>query len=207
MLDSTTKQCSKCGERKPLSEFYLRKRKGDSTPNPWCKACQSIMNQKTTASRKGKVRRAATVKSEIRVIDQLKQLGIFATTGKASDYKWTDVVAWGCIPIEVKTATLDKEGQYTFPFSYNQVQRGTQSHFIILVMLPADRPASYHIFPSWHSVFYSEGKLKLRVAYTPGGNALLSDALMNQYEDAWYQIEEKRLEISQRLITGRLILD
>ena len=77
----------------------------------------------------------------------------------------------------------------------------------ILVTLPVGEPPHYYVFPSWHPVFYADGKLKLRIAYTPGGRAALSEDMMNQYKDAWYQIEEKRVEISQRLLTGRLILD
>lgn len=202
MNDSTTKQCSKCGEIKPLSEFYLRKRKGDPTPYTYCKSCKHLMTQRIQLSVKGTNNRLTTVESQLRVIDRLKQFGIFAASGKASEYKWTDVVAWGCIPIEVKTATLDVNGQYVFSFTHSQVEKGTQSLFIVLVMLPPDAPPSFHVFPSDHPVFYANGKLKWRVPYTPGpkSRSYLSNNLMGYYRDAWGQIETKRLELSQQLI-------
>jgi len=202
MLDSTTKQCSKCGETKLLSDFRLRKRKGDPSPYPYCIICQNKEGKNYRVLNRGKNKKASMVESEIRVIAQLKRMGIFATNGKASDYKRVDVVVWGCIPIEVKTATLDKNGQYVFAFSNNQVERGTQAHFIVLVILPEDAPASFHVFPSGHPIFYANGKLKWRVPYTPGpkGRSHLSDYLMNKYKDAWHQIEEQRLQISRRLM-------
>lgn len=207
MLDSTTKQCSKCGEAKPLSEFYLRKRKGSHTPEQYCKLCHHLMTQKYQSAQIGTNARVTTVKGELQVIDRLKQFGIFAASGKASEYKWTDVVAWGCIPIEVKTATLDKNGQYVFAFSYNQIEYGTQALFIVLVLNQSDTQSSFHVFPSDHSIFYANGKLKWKLPYTPGpkSRSHLSNNLMEYHKDKWWQIDEKRIEISKRLMLNNPI--
>jgi hypothetical protein len=48
------------------------------------------------------------------VIDKLRSEGIYGVAGSASQYRWADVVVWGCIPIEVKTMNLEKGGSFLF---------------------------------------------------------------------------------------------
>jgi 5-methylcytosine-specific restriction endonuclease McrA len=45
MGDCSTKQCSKCGEVKPLAEFYNCKRKKDHLTD-WCKGCNKASAQR-----------------------------------------------------------------------------------------------------------------------------------------------------------------
>lgn len=39
MSDAEVKTCNKCGETKPLSEFYLSIKRGKESYSSWCKAC------------------------------------------------------------------------------------------------------------------------------------------------------------------------
>src|SRR5262245_36882243 len=100
-MNMKTKLCNKCGEEKPLEEFYTRRNTGDGYMN-WCKECHKSVTYANTRHPKDK----AVEMGATDVIRKLQNLGIYAAPGKASVYQHVDVVAWGCVRIEVKSSHL-----------------------------------------------------------------------------------------------------
>jgi hypothetical protein len=205
MNNLNEKYCIKCGELKPLSGFYARKRVGDGYMN-WCKDCHKAMTYSNPLYAKDQVIEA----TEADVIKKLLSIGIYATPGKASAYNHVDVVAWGCVQIEVKSSTLrHKKGSqhYSFGLTPNQQLNGLRAHVVVLTCLNSNGN-SYHIFPSDHEIFQINDRLRTAIVYTPTKTReyksdirkSLSHELMQYYQDAWGLIEVKRQQISQDLV-------
>lgn len=192
------------GPELPLSEFYRAK----SSKNGYqsrCKICHGLQNKMATISRQGNQRGKPGYETEGMVIEELRRQGIYAAPGKSSEFHNLDVVAWGCVRIECKSSIKDRMGRYLFNFN-NQRRKGISADLVVLVCLGDE--ITFHVFPARHGVFYKHGRVKMGVQYDPyrshfkGGQvagARLTTALMNQYQNAWYLIEEKRLEISAAL--------
>lgn len=212
MYDST-KVCRKCGLEKSIDEFY--KRSGANGTQSYCIACYNAR----AATQIRAPKNIAGEQSERDVVSVLLSNGIYATGGKASAFKYIDVVAWGCVRIEVKSSTLRSNNYpddlaYTFGFTANQQKRGIDADLVVLVCLgKTNTQNTYHIFPSNHPVFYKYGRLKSAVVYSTikkrpymrvRGGIAMSHTLMHQHQDAWHLIEEKRFEISQRLRSGEV---
>ena len=66
------KQCRKCGEEKPLTEYYKRKASKDGYAN-WCKSCSYEYNKKWEKTPKGKLtHKLNSKKAYYKVKDTLK---------------------------------------------------------------------------------------------------------------------------------------
>lgn len=203
------KACRTCGEEKIITDFYRSPGARDGYASE-CKECTKERGR-VNRVRLGRKKHRSPLSgrsSEQHVIDKMRSEGIYAVSGSATEYSWGDVVAWGCVVIEVKTAYFNGYS-YQFGFTPTQFKRGIQADFVLLVCnVPQDDTITYHLFPAQHPVFYRSGRLKRGFGYTPGakpkppGDIVLSlnDQLMQQYENAWHLIEARRLEIQQALI-------
>jgi len=203
MIDYTsTKVCKTCHIEKPLTDFYGSPGSKDKHAII-CKECAKAYFRQSYPTLNRNQRDSASGRpTENFVISKLRSLGIFATSGKASEFKWCDVVAWGCVTIEVKTSALPKDKKFKFNFTPVQQKRGIQAALMLLVC-DYGNVATFHMFPSDHPVFYhSDGTLKKGLGYTPGtlsqkmltNNIALTKTLMTQYENNWGLIEKCRLE-------------
>jgi hypothetical protein len=143
---------------------------------------------------------------ETLAVQRLNAASIVAATGREyRDYNYTDIVAWGCIPIEVKSSEM-VDGQCVFKIA-SATTKGIRGDFVILVPLKDGQPESWHVFPKWHPVFMKHGRCKSGLSYDrytqqrqnalPG--TILSPALMAQYQDAWHLINARRDEIGEQL--------
>lgn len=149
-------------------------------------------------------RKISVVPSEGEVITQLLSNGIPALPGKALHQQWADVIAWGCVLIEVKSSALDGR-QFSFGFSHDQRNGKLRGDLVVLVCRYEDKN-TFHVFPSNHPMFYGKnGKLKTGVSFTPernkqGPRSVLTDEMMADAENRWQFVEDYRLKIAARLM-------
>jgi hypothetical protein len=90
--------------------------------------------------------------------------------GKALAYAHTDVVAFGCIRIEVKYAKLDRSRnreKYTFVTTPVQGQRGLLADVVMLICDDGSKH-TFHLFRPDDPVFFIKGRLKTGFTFTPG---------------------------------------
>lgn len=190
------KQCTHCKQWKPLSKFSFRKRQ--NVYQSWCKEC--INNQSLISTSP-----EMDIHEQI-VIDKLKQNGIQAVSGKELVKEYVDIVAWGCIKIEVKSSILHKGKNFAFRFSERQRTDEVKNDFVVLVCC-WETEKTFHILPGNDDCFYIAGKKKSVVMYQPLANrrkftkfyALLSPLKMYESQEKWLIIEDKRQEISELL--------
>jgi hypothetical protein len=184
------------GPHLTIDDFYFRQN-GVRYPN--CKECHKAQ----TKLQRVLPRDESGNSGELLVINKLRSLGVYAAPGKSSEFKWLDVVAWGCVRIEVKTATLNSQGAFHFGMGDKREKEKERSDFVILVCI--DIPLSYHVFPSNHAVFYhSDGRAKKSVQYAPEASHhkkpnSLDNETMARYMNRWYPIETRRREISAEM--------
>lgn len=185
------------GPNLPTSEYYARKGTHDGLFAE-CKACRKEIARNQTRLPKGQ----AGEEGECIAVAKLRSIGIYATSGKSSEFTHVDVVAWGAVRIETKTADKKTDGTYSFAFS-SQRRSGIHADLILLI-LRDNEEIDYHLFPATHPIFFKHGKVKNTVQYIPHAHHrkrgfYLSPSIMNEFRDAWYLIEEKRLELSRQL--------
>src|SRR3989304_7966081 len=89
------------GPHLPLSEFYQRAGAADGYYTV-CKFRKRQENKRYIP----KSRHIASYESEAKAIGKLRSVGIYALPGKMSEWRSIDVVAWGCVRIEIKTAQV-----------------------------------------------------------------------------------------------------
>lgn len=199
-----TKQCARDADcihpagpfvELPMTEFY-------KTAKAYCKYChRAASNQKKWE------RSTAGDPIETEVVNLLRSEGIYATLGKASEFTNVDVVSWGCVRIEVKSAEQRANGKWYFNFQ-NQRGKGIKADLVLLVLIDG-KDKTYHLFPATHPIFYRKGKLKGSVQYDPSNTAnrdygsSLTEARMWMYQNAWHLIEEHRQRIINQLSEGK----
>lgn len=206
--DTTFQICIACGEEKPHSEFYTRLNPRSTALQKTCKACWTTQINSTAKKNNRSTlihfRSLSRSDTENAVITKLRTHGIWATSGKASGFKYVDVVAWGAVRIEVKSASLNAAECFDFRFSAKQVRAGVNADFIVLICMDGGS-GTFHVFPANHPAFYNSKGLISRVRYNPDRKAgferehILTLEMLLEYQDAWHLIEEKRLEISEHL--------
>jgi len=142
---------------------------------------------------------------EQELINKLASVGIPALPGKALAHKWADVIAWGCVMIEVKLATFDGRS-YSWTFTPKQSGDGVRGH--IIVLMTYNHGYDYHVFGAYESIFYNDdGNLKTGVMWTPnrsnvGREAALTDKIMHFAKRQWVVINNARDDIVDALKSG-----
>lgn len=66
-ITNATKTCSKCGETKPLTDFYKDKKASDGHQS-WCKRCVSVDNAQRARKAKAEKRTAKAVQTQTVVV-------------------------------------------------------------------------------------------------------------------------------------------
>lgn len=211
-MTTLSKVCCRCQCTKPVSEFYQRR---GGTPTSWCKPCM----KEAAKDQQKKPRLNAwesRVHSENVALAKLTSMGIWAQPGKSCSAAHVDVVARGCVYIEVKYARLSF-GTFTFTTTTSQVGDGLRADLVMLVCdYEDDRGRTYHLLPADHDVFYmhphdpAQRRLKTGIVYQPGqtkhkhaGNrVLLDDALMQSARDQWHLVDDVRTLIESRIMQG-----
>lgn len=206
------KVCKKCGQTKPLTDFHAHPGTKDGHLST-CKVCKNIQQKQYAVV----PREISGNPGEMLAADRMQALGIFAITGKMSRWIKQDLVAWGCVRIEVKKSR-EFGGKFIFKFD-NQARKDNGAHLVILICDPIDGEPTFHVFPATHPVFYRTGSKrgskvsptgrKTGVEYNPQATCRkntygvpLTPALMEAHQDKWELVEEMRVLISQRLLAG-----
>ena len=171
----------KDGPLLPVAEFY--RHTNNKYYNSYCKECC----KENSRTQKRPPKKQSGEQTEQTAIKKLRSLGIYAVSGKASEFTHVDVVAWGCVRIEVKAADKKDDGTWNFAFS-SQRNKGIKADFVLLMQRDKDQIA-YHLFPVGHPIFFKNGKVKAAVQYIPFAHhrkpgIYLSTAIMNEHKDA-----------------------
>jgi len=202
MSTSIPTVCVICGQPKTPEELVSRPNY-DGTRYYWnrCKACYDPIrraNERISTTKEQML--SSGHPEEFTLIELLGQRGIFVTNGRSSTFSNVDLVAWGCVPIELKTAMPTKQGTYIFKFSPKQCQLGLPDGLVALRFGNID---AYHVFRSDNPMFYENGKLRHSISFAgdPPSRWGISSFEMNEARNAWHLIEQKRLETIDKLIT------
>lgn len=204
IVDCITKTCSVCGADKPLSDYYIWA--SNKKPMPHCKKCHTTKSNSHApipADRCG-------VAHQNEFIDILRSRGIYASPGKSSEYAHADVVAWGCVRIEVKHGeSIDKYSPHTWKFRFTEKQaNGGMVADLIALMCPngiGKGYTCYLISPDCPEL-YRDGKFKPVVTINIGthrkpardGKGSLTLDLLNAHRENWQVIEQIRTEVAGR---------
>lgn len=198
-MDTLSKVCRRCNVEKPLTEFY--KRPNSDSPTSECKSCMSSRS-KSAPHQNNKdylVPRAAT---ETLVINYLHSKGIPALPGKALRHSHVDIIAFGCVDIEVKYSKLKwrkNVQQFMFNATYAQQNGGFRAQIVLLVCDYGDKN-TFHLFDVTDPVFFIHGRVKIGMTFTPGnyealkhGNnrVVMVQGMMDESQDKLSLIYEK----------------
>lgn len=168
--DEQGKVCTSCKNWHPYTNYYVRS--GITTPtqdghyNSHCKDCM-----KTAVRKRGTIPAMLPYKETERfALDYLHAHGIPALPGKAVAAADVDVVAFGCVWIEVKWGVrADGEERFAFPVTPKQAERGFLAHVVMLICDYEDeRGVTVHLFDAQDEVFYIDGRLKHGFTFRPG---------------------------------------
>lgn len=193
----TTQVCRSCGIEKPVNDFYVVS--GTERYYDSCKECYKTRQRKAKYSPKTR----AGHDGERLVINQLRSMGIYAAPGKSSEYRYVDVVAWGCVRIEVKYSSLAGR-EYHWRFSNKQSKEGFRADIVVLVTAD-NQDNNFYVFLAEDQIFRRpDGKMKQGIEYTLNARVYparfgesLTKELLAQHKDAWHLIEQQRLVIAK----------
>jgi hypothetical protein len=205
-----SKPCRRCKIDKPLTEYYKRSGVDNPiAPGHYQSECIDCLKERSKTTPKFSRNIPLTV-GEIHCIDYLNRHAIYAAPGKSVYAADVDVVAWGCVKIEVKHAILRlKNGreQYTFTATPQQMKRGFLAQVVVLICEDAGE-LTYHWFDAKDPVFYMKGRTKSGFTFVPGrfeplkhGNnrVVMTQGMMDNALDRLSLIEENRLRIAESL--------
>lgn len=163
-MTNVSKVCARCKNELPLSDFYFRNGK----PHSYCKGCITL----TAANHRPIAKHIPKEQSEITAIDYLKAHGIPSLPGKALNYSWVDIVAFGCVRIELKSSRLmpAKHPYFIWTISRTQIERGVLADLIMLMCRYEDK-TTFHLFKPDCPAFYDNGIRKTGFTYRLGATA------------------------------------
>lgn len=195
------KKCKDCGKMKHMDEFYARSGKSHLRQT-YCIDCF----KKRSANQEQAPRHISTVESERLLIEHLTTFGIPALPGKALAHAYADVIAWGCVLLEVKASKLIGNA-FHFGFTPAQQIYGLRGHLLVLACDHGDK-WTFHCFDAKDARFYRpNGTLKSGITYTPdrsnaGRPPVFTDDGMEYAEDKWELIEDERQRVRLTLLRG-----
>lgn len=208
------KKCGACNQVKSLEAFYWRsgfnKNNPPTQPGHYQVECKDCMLERSRNQvRVSKL--TSLVPSETLAIQKLNSVGIPALPGKAVSAADVDVVAYGCVWIEIKYGKhVGNHGEQVFKFSATpkQQERGFLADLVMLICEYSPDKITYHLFDAKHPVFYMHDRLKVGWQFTVGameakkhGNnrVVMTQPLMDAAQDAFWLIEQRLSEIKEQL--------
>lgn len=206
------RQCEQAGVVQPYSAFYVRSGQANPTEaghyTSECRACYKRRSRAVVERRLSATEPRAV--SEVMAISYLHRHGIVALPGKAYLASDVDVVAWGCVRVEVKYSTL-REGYtegYKFSLTPRQKERGLLADVVLLICDDGEVP-TFHLFRPEDTVFYFlDGRRKGGLLFVPGrleqrkhqqNRVSMTQPMMDAAKDKLELIEAARLRIAASL--------
>lgn len=210
-MSTLSKVCRRCKIEKPLTDF--NRRSGITFPNKpgdYQSECKSCIKERMQSTPRWSRNIPLTIGEQF-LIDYLAKSGIYATPGKSVYAADVDVVAWGCVWIEVKHSKYELWGgnEYRFMFKASpvQVKRGFLAQIVVLICDYIDMQ-TYHFFDAKDPVFYRNDTLKSGLTFVPGllkprkvhqGNVVMTQGMMDAAQDQIGMIETYRLKIANSI--------
>lgn len=181
------KICPKCQTEKPDSQFYKT--------SSYCRACHSINNKINEQQRRSKPKDKQGEPSTLLGKQILMEHGIPCVMGGNN---WQDLVAWACVPIEVKYSlpTVQNDNQFKWSFSPRQRRIGYQNGLFMFIAEGFDFRRVF-IIPVMEPWLSDSAGLPLRTAlsvtfYSEHFNSYLAD-LIAPFENRYDLVEVERL--------------
>lgn len=207
------KECTKCEKVKQWSsdagesEFYLRsgKKVGSAASdfNSECKACMKARSRKN--NRFDAI--DANNEGEAKAIEYLVKHGIPALPGKAISMAHVDVVAWGCVRIEVKYAKL-RFGYFRWVLTPVQARDGILAEVVMVICDYGFSDVTCHFFEPTERLFFNKlGARKTGFQWMPEAGRInqptekkpvFTDEVMRRSQDRVELIERARLTWEER---------
>lgn len=195
-MDTLTKPCRGCKVEKILGDFYPRSGVDNPTePGHYVSECKVCMKRRSKTNGNLDPYEPRVLTEQL-AIERLLDVGIFALPGKAIAASDVDVVAWGCVWIEVKYARLEfQRGVRKFKFNTTpkQQQRGFLADIVMLICDYGEE-LTYHLFEVNHPVFYMHNRIKSGFTFTPGAleakkhgdnRVVMTQPMMDEMQDRW----------------------
>jgi hypothetical protein len=193
-----TKTCRLCNGNFPAtSEFFYQRPQSKDGLQSQCKPCTKARARTYDNTPKGRP-------NEVLLVNYLLKHGVFADVGaKFKDYKLADVVAWGCVTIEMKYSWSEIE-KHKFEFTPRQLKMNGAGVDVICLATDGMGEMEYHFFDARNPFFYNCGKLKRTVTYQSHakwrveGKEVLTPDIMDKARNDTSVIECYRLEAVNR---------
>ncbi len=133
----------------------------------------------------------------------LKANGIPTCTGSTIGHIWMDLVAWACVPIEVKLCNrLGDDDRFAWKFSTAEMHRGFNGLFMFIARNKTTETDRVFIVPCnvpWIQTNGKPNKTAVTVIFnTDHYNAYMAEELL-PYENRYDLIEELRVKASEEL--------
>jgi hypothetical protein len=200
-----TRTCTKCNVVKPATlDYFYKGRTNANRLTSWCKDCMKALSKSKTY-----VPANAFIPNvgETKAIAWLKSFGIPANGGKNIDaVKWLDVLAWGCVRIEVKHSKTNKLGIWSWMmYSVNDKETigGILPHLILFIGEDNKTGQTrYFLFDACHPELFNKdtGKRKINVTYNYQSVNAQNHTVFQEHENKIGLVETCRLKVSQELL-------
>lgn len=199
-----TKVCRSCNIRKPLDAFYKLRGMKDGHSNI-CKVCKREYSQERRRKKAMHNNPFFAALSTRMAMTLLAEQGIPSIFGRGTYLSWTDLAAWGCVPIEAKLAHRrhrknEKNPVYSWGFTPKQQEQQYEGFFMFVAIENA-RKYRVFIIPCDTNWLTEQGVPRTTgFAATLGSTRSENYKLLLPYENAYYLLENALPQWSQSFI-------
>lgn len=202
-MNNDTRICTKCNTAKPATpEYFYKGSTNVSGLGSWCKECMKALSKATKTERKGENIRD---EGEKLAVAWLRSNGIPSDIGKnAGTIRWLDVLAWGCVKIEVKYSKTNGQGLWCWAMnSVNNKPDSAKPHIALFIGRDA-RTNQYHYFlfdindPELFN--QKTNTRKTNVTFNYQSKESQNREAFQMHENALYLVEESRLKAARELM-------
>lgn len=210
-MTTLTKVCTQCQIEKPIDQFYRVSTISTSKAVRHLSECKDCLVKRNKSSKRLDPHKSRC-RGENVAINELRRRGIWAQTGKSVSGVDVDVIAWGCVRIEVKYSPLNFRANqhfYQFVTTPRQQENGLLADLVLLICETGADSWTFHLFDVSTPFFYKDGHLKSGWTYVPDQyrktapkngekKQSITDAIMEAARDRFDLIEAVRKTWQER---------